>query len=175
MKTKVLLLIVSMIFTLSITQAQSKKELTQNLATCVAARDSLQRLFTGLSAKHDSLVKVHDSINEAYIIYHKMYKVIKEKIFGYAFNPTDMPSLLDSLKTSRESAFSGLHTSLSDSIAFLSKENAELKITNAILKADCVTRSRVVNDLGELKALLDAGIITQTEFEAKKAKLLEKL
>lgn len=175
MKAKLILLFVLVFSAVSFTQAQSKKELTQDLATCTAARDDLQKELSEITAKHDSLVQVYDSINEAYIIYHKMYKVIKEKIFYYAFDPTDMPALLDSLKTSRESAFSGLQTSLSDSIFILNKENAELKIANAILKADCVKRSKVVDDLQQLKELLDQGVITQQEFEAKKAALLEKL
>ncbi len=38
-----------------------------------------------------------------------------------------------------------------------------------------VDKAKVIADLKQLKELLDAGIITQQEFDAKRAKLIEKL
>ncbi|HOW24970.1 MAG TPA: SHOCT domain-containing protein, partial [Bacteroidales bacterium] len=64
---------------------------------------------------------------------------------------------------------------LNDSIVSLNKENTELKTTIEMLKVETADKTKVVNDLKQLKELLDTGIITQAEFDAKKAALLEKL
>jgi hypothetical protein len=175
MKTKVFLLIISLGFTLSFTQAQSKKDLEQDYATCQTARDSLQKELDGLSAVHESLTKTYDSVSKVCTIYDSMYIVIKEKVFHYDFNPVNMPALLDSLSTERELAFSGLSNSLNDSIALLTKENTELKAALESLTGAGADKTDIVNNLKQLKELLDANIITQEEYDAKKAKLIEKL
>ena len=168
MKTNLILLLMFLFSAVTFTQAQSKKDLEKSLAACSTTRDSLQKVLSGIPANYDS-------INKAFIVYDTMYNVIKKKVFNYAFNPTHMSLLLDSLRTSRDSAFSGLHSSFSDSISFLNKENAELRTKMEILKAELVNRTYVIKDLQQLKELLDDQIITQEEYNAKKAKLLEKL
>ena len=168
MKKKVLLLLVTLIVAISFTHAQSKKDLEKDYAACITTRDSIHKVFTGLSAEYDS-------INEAYNVYDTMYNVLKEKVFNYYFDPADMSALIDSLISSRESAFSGLSNSLNDSISVLKTENSELKATIETLKTEATDKTDVVGDLKQLKELLDASIITQQEFDDKKVKLLEKL
>ncbi len=173
MKKQSLLLLVLLIAAIISTQAQSKKDVEANYASCTAAKDSLQKLYTGLSATYESLNKTYDSINKAYFAYDSMYQVIKEKVILHDFDPEKMSHLIDSLKTSRESAFSGIKSTLNDSITALKQENIKLKATIASLEAATQDNTKLVNDLKQLKELLDAQIITQEEFDGKKAKLLE--
>jgi hypothetical protein len=83
--------------------------------------------------------------------------------------------MLDSLKIRLESKVSEIRKTLNDSIVVLNKENFALKTSLEILKAEFVNRTYVIKDLQQLKDLLDDQIITQEEFNAKKARLLEKL
>lgn len=175
MKKKLLLLLVTLVVAITFTHAQSKKDLEKDYAACIGTRDSIQEVFTGLSADYESLVKENDSINGAYTVYDTMYNVLKEKVFNYYFDPADMSALIDSLISSRESAFSGLSNSLNDSISVLKTENSELKAAIETLKTEDADKTDVVGDLKQLKELLDSNIITQQEFDDKKVKLLEKL
>lgn len=175
MKPIITSVFILMILGLTIAQGQSKKDLEQDYATCISARDSLQQELTGLSATHESLIQVYDSIQKVCTVYDTMYNVLKTKVVHYDFDPANTAALIDSLSVVSESAFSGMSTSLNDSIAALNKENADLKASIEILKTETADKTDVVNDLKQLKELLDTGIITQEEFDSKKAKLLEKL
>lgn len=175
MKPIITSIFILMIFGLAIAQAQSKKDLEQDYTACVAARDSIQQELSGLSATHESLTESFDSVSNVCTRYDAMYAVIKERIFHYDFDPENMPTLLDSLQSERESAFSGLSNTLNDSIAMLKKENADLKAAIESLTEAGADKTDIVNNLKQLKELLDSNIITQEEYDAKKAKLMEKL
>ncbi len=175
MKTNLIIILLFLFSAVTLTQAQSKKDLENDYATCVVARDSLQKALTGLTADHESLVKQHDSIVKVCIAYDTMYSAIRRKVILHHFDPLKSEALIDSLSTHRESAFLNASKVLIDSIASVTKENTDLKAALEILKAETADKTKVVSDLKQLKELLDSGIITQTEFEAKKAKLLEKL
>jgi hypothetical protein len=168
-------LFVIMIVTVTTTFAQSKKDLESDYAKCIIAKDSVQKALTGLSATYDVLSKNYDSVSKTCLVYDTMYNVIRERIFKYAYKPSNMPALLDSLAASRNSAFTFLSTTMSDSITVLNKKNADLKAVIETLSTQEDQSAKVVSDLKQLKELLDSGIITQTEFDAKKAILLEKL
>ncbi len=162
MKRKMTVLIVLLIAVVTFTKAQSKKDVEDNLANCTAAKDSIQNLLTGLNANYDS-------ISKAMIAYDTMYAVIKEKVLLQDFDPANMSQIIDSLRTKQSSLFA---TALNDSLSGLKQENTELKAS--LLDGDDDSE-KVVNDLKQLKGLLDEGIITQEEFDTKKAVLLEKL
>lgn len=175
MKTNVILVCLLLISSVSLTRAQSKKDLETDFATCVTARDSLQKALTGLTADNEALVKKHDSVMKVCVAYDTMYSAIRRKVIYHHFDPIKAEALIDSLSTHRESAFANTSKILNDSIVSLNKENTELKTTIEILKVETADKTKVVNDLKQLKELLDTGIITQAEFDAKKAALLEKL
>ena len=160
MKTKLSVLFVLLFAAVTFTQAQSKKDIEDDLARCTATKDSIQNLLTGLSA-------TYDSINKACIAYDTMYNVIKEKVFLHDYDPANMSELIDSLLTVREEVFA---STLNDSLSLLEQENAKLKASFE----DNDDNTKLVNDLKQLKELLDAQIITQEEFDAKKTVLLEK-
>jgi len=168
MKTKLSVLFVLLISTVTFTQAQSKKDFEANLAKCTTTKDSIQNLLIGLSA-------TYDSINKSCIAYDTMYNAVKDKVLLYDFDPAKMSELIDSLRTGRDETFSGITNTLNDSISILVEENIKLKelIENKAGESD--EKTKVINDLKQLKELLDAQIITQEEFDAKKAVLLEKL
>jgi hypothetical protein len=176
MKMKFSCLLVIMIVTTTSAFAQSKKDLEEANAKCIISRDSIQKLFTGLSATHESLSKSYDSINKIYLAYDSMYKVIRARVILHDFNPVNTSKILDSLRASRDLSMSGITTVYSDSISGLKKQNAKLQSKVDSLQATAKKGSTdVVTQLKQLKELLDAQIITQAEFDAKKAILLEKL
>lgn len=164
MKKKLSVLFLLLIAVVTFTHAQSKKEVEADLSKCTTAKDSIQNVLTGLSASYDS-------INKVCIAYDTMYNAIKEKVFLDDFDPANMSELIDSLQTE---AFSGTNV-LNDSITVLQEENAELIAKMESMTAATDSEDEIVNDLKQLKDLLDANILTQEEFDAKKAVLLEKL
>lgn len=164
MKTKLLVLLVLLIALVSYTQAQSKKDIEADLAKCTTTNDSIQNLLAGLSANYDS-------INKACTAYDTMYNAVKEKVLLYDFDPVNMSVLIDSLQTGRDEAFSN---TLNDSLAVLLEENTKLKELVESMGGESDEDTEIVNDLKQLKELLDNQIITQEEFDAKKAVLLEK-
>jgi len=175
MKAKLSVLFVLFIASVTFTHAQSKKDIEQNLSRCNAAKDSIQNLLTGLSASYDS-------ISTAFIAYDTMYNAIKEKVLLYDFDPANMSELIDSLSIEKSSEFTTiLNDSLSrlqqvsDSLSLLQQENAELKEAIASMGGDDGDKTKLVEELKQLKELLDAQIITQEEFDAKKVVILEKL
>jgi hypothetical protein len=143
MKTKLTLLFMFLIVAVTYTQAQSKKDLEKNYASCVKSRDSLQQI-------HSKLLKNYDSVSNACI-------------------------QLKTLNTRIESTLSEIRKATRDSISSLRKENVDLQVRVDLWKAEFINRSYVVNDLLQLKELLDKEIITQNEFQTKKTRLLEKL
>jgi chromosome segregation ATPase len=147
--------------------------------------DSLTKITVMLTAQLDSVTKSGqsltmklDSVSKDRDKYYGVYTSIKEKVIKYSFDPAKTSVLIDSLKTKHDNTFSELTantTALSDSIKVLNAENAKLqsKIDNmATAEAD---KEKAINDLRQLKGLLDEKIITQEEYNAKKTKLLEKL
>jgi len=175
MKIKLPVLFVIFLIATSTVSAQSKKDLEAEYAKCQASQDSLSGLLTTLTASHEAVKQTSDSLSKVCAVYDTMYQVIKEKVFNYNYDPANIGAMIDSLGATRESAFSNLNTTLSDSIAVLNTENGKLKEIIATLSEDKDESADVVNDLKQLKELLDAGILTQEEFDAKKALLLEKL
>jgi hypothetical protein len=107
-----------------------------------------------------------------------MYNAIKEKVFLDDFDPANMSELIDSLQTE---AFSGTIvlndsiTVLNDSLTVLQVDNAELIAKIESMTTGTGDEAEIVDSLKQLKELLDADILTQEEFDAKKAVLIEKL
>ena len=175
MKTKLSWLFVIMIISVTTSFAQSKKDLETDYAKCIISKDSIQKQYTGLSATYESLSKTYDSINKSYIAYDSMYRVIKARVILHEFDPLNTTKLLDSLAASRNLSLSGITNIYSDSISVLNDANTKLQATVDSLSAATKDNTDVVSQLKQLKELLDAQIITQAEFDAKKALLLEKL
>ena len=171
MKKKLSVLFVLLIAVVTFTHAQSKKEVEADLIKCTTAKDSIQNLLTGLSVSYDS-------INKVCIAYDTMYNAIKEKVFLDDFDLANMSELIDSLQTEAFSGTTVLNDSitvLNDSITVQQVENAELKAKIESMTAGTGGETEIVNSLKQLKDLLDANILTQEEFDAKKAVLIEKL
>lgn len=175
MKTKLLWLFVILMITVVPAYAQSKKDIESDYAKCIIAKDSVQKVLTELNASYEALSITYDSLSNVCLVYDTMYNVIKERVFKYSFQPSSMPFLLDSLTESRNEAFTALGTSLSDSITVLNQKNEELKAVIETLSDKEDKSAKIVNDLKQLKELLDTGILTQQEFDTKKALLLEQL
>lgn len=140
----------------------------------------------------DSLTKVSsaltlqlDSVSAELTKYMGVYSTLTEKVFHYDFDPEKTSFLIDSLRTTRDSTFTTESAAFQDSISVLNEKNMSLQTTldSLGLGGDPVAamaiqeqeKASAISDLKDLKELLDTGIITQTEFDTKKQKLLEKL
>jgi len=146
--------------------------------------DTLKQANQALSLKLDS-------VSKELVKYIGVYNAIKEKVLYYNFDPTRSAYLIDSLKASRDSTSALLtavpkSTTASDSLYLLLKESTLLKTRldsvknawakeKAFLSSGELERAKALSGLKELKELLDAKIITDTEFLAIKKKYLEKL
>jgi Short C-terminal domain len=136
--------------------------------------------------KIDSLTKVSgalalqlDSVSKSQQVYYGLYTTIKDKVLLHDFDPTKLSQIIDSIRVSRDSTMSVLAApigSLKDSVAMLKKENLMLRAKLDTLGGgpEGGDKSKLVAELKELKGLLDAKIITQAEYDAKKKKVMEK-
>ena len=140
--------------------------------------DSLSKASAALTIKLDST----SGELKKYMV---VYTTLKEKVIKYDFDPEKTSFLIDSLRTSRDATFSSSTDVLKDSLSLMKKENMHLQaaLDSLGLGSDPVKalaikeqeKAKAIKDLTDLKGLVDAKIITQEEFDIKKAKLLEKL
>lgn len=149
-------------------------------------------------AQIDSLTRVSksltlqlDSAKGELIKYTSVYNTLKEKVFHYNFDPTKLSFLIDSLRAFNDSTSVLLSampksTASADSMIILIKENTMLKAVIDSMKvawennrvaqsAEEIQKLMAISSLKQLKELLDAKIITEAEFMAKKLKYLDKL
>jgi len=137
-------------------------------------------------AKIDSLSKANgaltvklDSVSKNQKVYYGLYTTIKDKVLMHDFNPANLSQIIDSIRVSRDSTTSLLAApvaSLKDTVSMLRKENIKLKAnldSLSVAAGGPVDKSKLIAELKELKGLLDAKIITQAEFDAKKKKLMD--
>ena len=139
--------------------------------------DSLTQANSKLSTQLGAQTLVLDSVNKDLAAHKVMYTAIKEKVMRHDFDPARTSELIDSLKAGRDQTLSGLTSEaqlMADSVALLSAENAALKATVSSLETRTADNEQVVHDLEQLKGLLDQKIITQAEFDTRKAKLMAK-
>ncbi len=133
--------------------------------------------------KIDSLTKVTatltvrlDSVTKEEARYKTMHAAIKEKVILYDFAPERTGELIDSLKTARDKTFSTLTTdtkACNDSLSVVAGRNAELQAKMDEMVAASKNNELVIAQLHEIKGLLDEGILTQAEFDARKAKIMK--
>lgn len=155
-----------------------KKEQIEDLTSTI---DSLSAVNTGLMTQLDSLTKLNatltsvlDSTSKGLAFY---YTTIKEKVLTRDFDPAALPDIIDSLRNSRDEKITGLETSsetLADSVTVLKSEVTLLKDSVSTLENADADRDKLVEELKQIKELLDSGIFTQEEYDSKKAAIMEK-
>ena len=140
--------------------------------------DSLTKITIGLSGKVDSLTKSNASLtmdlDSTSKVFDSLYIPIKNKVIKKDFDPNRTSVIIDSLRTSRDATLAGLQTTMTDSVTVLNAEITKLKTTIATMEAAKANKEALVAELKQLKELLDGGMISQAEYDAKKAKLMEK-
>lgn len=139
--------------------------------------DSLTKLNQTLTIQYDSVSNDLDSVSSNLKSYAGLYVVIKDKVLKQDFDPAKLPQIIDSLAASRDAILSGSnasYNSLRDSLSILKKENSGMQTTIEDISVEETERNKLVNELKQLKELLDAKILTQTEFNIKKSKVLQK-
>jgi hypothetical protein len=140
--------------------------------------DSLNQVSSALTLQLDSVSK---DLNK----YLGVYTTLIDEVFHYDFDPAKTSFLIDSLRTTRDSTFTTATNILQDSLLLIKNENMSLQATldslslvleeAAAMDISNEEKDEAIEDLKQLKELLDTEIISQEEFENKKAKLLEKL
>ena len=138
--------------------------------------DSLTQVSNALSLQLDS---VSADLNT----YTGVYTTLIEKVFQYEFDPAKTSFLIDSLRTTRDSTFTTATSILQDSLLLIKNQNMSLQATldslslvsDATMEISDEEKDEAIEDLKQLKELLDLEIITLDEFDSKKVKLLEKL
>jgi len=134
-----------------------------------------------LTKANAALLAEVDSISAEHKVYYGLYTTIKEKVLMEDFDPGRFPEIVDSIRSHRDSTVSVLSTSYKDSLAMLTKENHMLKTKidtmmvalNAV-NANNADKTKLVAELKDLKALLDAKAITQAEYDDKKKLVMDK-
>ena len=134
--------------------------------------DSLSKVNSTLSVQLDSISKDQK-------LYYGLYTTIKEKVILHDFDPAKMPQIIDSLKAGRDATFAGLTAaseSLRDTLAILNQENKNLraKLDSLTVGPGGADKSALIAELKQLKELLDAKILTQAEYDAKKKIVMDK-
>ena len=137
--------------------------------------------------KIDSLTKVNgsmsvqlDSIYKDQKLYYGLYTTIKEKVILRDFDPAQMPQIIDSLRSGRDATFASLTAaseSLRDTLAILNQQNKHLKAqldSLTVASAAGGDKTQLIAELKQLKELLDAKILTQPEYDAKKKVVMDK-
>ena len=137
--------------------------------------------------KIDSLTKVTgamsvqlDSISKDQKLYYGLYTTIKDKVILRDFDPAQMPQIIDSLRAGRDATFAGLtaaSASLRDTLVILDNQNKHLKAqldSLAVASAAGGDKTQLIAELKQLKELLDAKILTQPEYDAKKKVVMDK-
>ena len=140
--------------------------------------DSLKKVTVGLTEKVDSLTKSNASLtmdlDSTSKVFDSLYIPIKNKVIKKDFDPNRTSVIIDSLRTSRDATLAGLQTTMTDSVTVLNAEITKLKTTIATMEAATANKEALILELKQLKELLDGGMISQAEYDAKKAKLMEK-
>jgi hypothetical protein len=137
--------------------------------------------------KIDSLTKVNssmsvqlDSISKDQKLYYGLYTTIKEKVILRDFDPAQMPQIIDSLRAGRDATFAGLtaaSASLRDTLVILDQQNKRLRAqldSLTVASAGGGDKTQLIAELKQLKELLDAKILTQAEYDAKKKIVMDK-
>ena len=133
--------------------------------------DSLTKATAKLSVQLDSVSKDQK-------VYYGLYTTLKDKVLLHDFDPAKLPQIIDSIRVSRDSTSSLLAAPigpLKDSLAMLRKENITLKAKlDSLNVGGGGDKTQLIAELKELKGLLDAKILTQAEYDAKKKKVMDK-
>jgi hypothetical protein len=133
--------------------------------------DSLTQANTALTLKLDS-------VSKDYTKYFNVYAVVKDSVIKYNFDPAKSAVLIDSLKTSRNSAFAkddAVIASLKDSVSLLLVDKRKLQATiDSLSVKKEVDITKMAADLKLLKELFDSKTITQEEFDKQKAAVMQK-
>ena len=131
-----------------------------------------------LSKANAALTLKLDSVSKDYTKYYSFYTLIKDSVVKRNFDPEKAPALIDSLKTSRNSAFaqsSAVTAALRDTLKLVLADKGKLqaKIDSLSVKKE-VDITKMATDLKLLKELLDSKTITQEEFDKQKSIIMQK-
>jgi hypothetical protein len=130
-----------------------------------------------LSQANAALTLQLDSVSKDYTTYYGVYTAVKDSVIKYNFDPSKTTFLIDSLKSSRNSAFAEVNAvtaSLKDTIKILIADNKMLqsKIDSLSVKKE-VDITKMASDLKVLKELLDSKTLTQEEFDKQKGIIMQ--
>ena len=118
-----------------------------------------------------------DEANQELAYYTTARELVENNIVKYPIEPAAMSMILDTALTNRDQAIQTLAAqvkSLQDDVLILQADNNRLQQALESMAQANADPEKLVKELRQLKSLLDSEIITQEEFDIKKAKLLAK-
>lgn len=158
---KVLILLLTLVFVFPAFSQKKGKVDPKDVAI-----DSLTNANQLLSGQLDSITAERET-------YFGVYTAVKDNVIKYDFNPEGASVVMDSLaKSIDESAL--LLIATKDSLTAIKLTYKEISAKLDSLNAADDDKAKLVEELKQLKELLDAKIITQDDFDKKKTMLMEK-
>lgn len=141
------------------------------------ALDSLSIVLQTLEGELESMNASLDEANQELAYYTTARELVENNIVKYPIEPAAMSMILDTALTNRDQAIQTLAAqvkSLQDDVLILQADNNRLQQALESMAQANADPEKLVKELRQLKSLLDSEIITQEEFDIKKAKLLAK-
>lgn len=139
--------------------------------------DSLTMVIGHQEAAIAELTSTLEEADSEMAHYAAAREVLKSKVVRYDFDPAAMSMILDTMIANRAKTTQGLLkqiNELKDEILILQADNTRWQQALESMKEANADPDRIAAELRQLKSLLDMGILTQEEFDQKKARLLAK-
>jgi hypothetical protein len=194
MKNYIILMLAMLVASPAFSQKKEKESVPDTLKTTTdtlkATADTVKPQAAApaptagpLSPEVDSLAEANkalaDKLSAVYKdleVYKGMYTAIKEKVLKQDFDPARTAMIIDSLASRRDSSFAqmGMLILMKDTLISLRQEHIALKARLENYQTEEAAKGRMVAELKQLKELLDAKILTQSEFDIKKTLVLRK-
>jgi len=151
--------------------------------------DQQDLTIDSLTSVNSKLTTQNDSLSGELTKYYGIYVSLKEDVFKRDFDPATTSSLLDSMISVDDKALvseDSIRQSFRSSLNLIQQELQQLhgKLDSLMTPAQSfesaqnpveMEKADAISNLKNLKELLDAGIINQTEFLTAKKKYLPKL
>jgi len=167
------LLLLSVLFFLPLAHGQKKGKIDPKDVTI----DSLMQVNQGLESLIDSIASETVRLGQEASKYQELYKVIRDKLVKREFKPAELGVLLDGYMADQADKYKQVQQAANEyktRVEILETDNVRLQQALESAQSAVNDKDQIITELKQLKELLDAKIITQAEYDAKKVKLLEK-
>lgn len=167
------LLLLAILFVLPLAHGQKRGKVDPKDVTI----DSLVQVNEGLQALLDSIATETVRLGQEVSRYQEVYKIVRDKVVKREFKPSELGVLLDVYMSDEAEKLKQAQRAANENktrVEILETDNVRLQQALEAAQGAANDKDQIITELKQLKELLDAKIITQAEYDAKKVKLLEK-